>query len=177
MFKLLPIVFVTIFLASCSSNSNFVDVAKPSYANNKILADFTKQIVFKDWYLLSNNNKQCALVSYPSSSYGDYVNRQIHYFYITYNKTKRKYEIAIIGGADYQANDFASVKIEDYVFMFPTINNQAWSNNESLIITLLTESKNLWFFVESNFNNAKVTDKYSLKGFGNAIKSFNKFCM
>jgi hypothetical protein len=182
MLKKYFIVLLLILISACAGIKNEQDdLTLIDLASNKIIpsanSNFSHYKSYKNWTLLYSKNA-CALISYPLSSYGSYVARNLHYIYINYNKAKGSNEIAIIAGKTLKENEPVKVELNNYMFLFQPIKDVAWANNETRIISEMLNLVALDFLVYVEFADASYTiDKYSIEGFKDAFSSLRKMCL
>lgn len=89
--------FSLLVLAACSPSPEKVTIVKPKSG--------TIHETYGYWFFTKDKNK-CYIFSFPISSYGHYLNRNLHYILINQNK-----ETLVYAGRNYLANSKARLEI------------------------------------------------------------------
>ncbi len=129
-----------------------------------------------DWYF-SNSGLECFMFSFPVSSSGDYLLRSYNYMMINYNKSNNSKEIYVVGGLLYKENSLVRVYINKVDFFFNTFENQAWAENEEIILKKLAFSKENFLVFNDFKDNTFAIDKYSISGFRKSLEKLNNACV
>jgi hypothetical protein len=161
---------VFVFLASCSNDKPEL-LGKKNYEERILKRQSLPKtaLVIEDWFFVKENNK-CFIATFPVSTASNKLDRDSNYMLIT--KNKNDYELVIVGGAKYNQDSFVRMQIQKSNIFLNVVKEQAWAENEELIIKEFSEAYENYILVFSTFfDGTKATDKYSLNGFK---ESFNR---
>ncbi|MDR2007662.1 MAG: hypothetical protein LBQ34_01655 [Alphaproteobacteria bacterium] len=166
MTKLFITFILLLFIASCSTKTidNKEKIMK-AIPKSKKQTDNQK---FGAW-IFSKDGSRCYIYSFPVSSYGYYLERNIHYIQINDKK-----EISVLGGLPYKNDSKVKIDVVNINIFLDTMGDKAWVNkDEDFVIHYFLEHEDSIFFVYNEFtpiNNKDLSavDKYTMQGFTEA---------
>jgi hypothetical protein len=137
---------------------------------------------FKDWQAYSwveNGQKICYMLSRPTKSQPQGVNRDDIYVMITYRpKSKSVEEVSHVTGYPYMERSTVDMLIGNRKFVLATNNDVAWvpeGESDAKLISAMRGGSKL--IVKGKSQRGTVTtDTYSLQGFTAAHKQIRKSC-
>ncbi|MCL2567494.1 MAG: hypothetical protein FWE18_05315 [Alphaproteobacteria bacterium] len=162
-----------LFIASCSTKTidNKEKIMK-AIPKSKKQNDNQR---FGAW-VFSKEADRCYIYSFPVSSYGFYLERNIHYIQINDKK-----EISVLGGLPYKNGIRVKIDIADINIFLETVDNKAWAKDEDFIINYFLDHEDSIFFIYNEFTDTdnkdySAVDKYTMQGFTAAWQYMNDNC-
>lgn len=138
--------FSLLVLAACSPSPEKVTIVKPKSG--------TIHETYGYWFFTKDKNK-CYIFSFPISSYGHYLNRNLHYILINQNK-----ETLVYAGRNYLANSKARLEIANISIFFDTVGAEAWTVDDSFVLNKFIDTNNKFFLFFSSLDpNYKATNE------------------
>ncbi|WP_373087172.1 invasion associated locus B family protein [Sneathiella sp.] len=171
MFKLSVTVFLAAFAVFSSMGPALAQQKEPRALGT-----------FKDWLAYSwveNGHKVCYMLSRPTKSTPQNVNRDDIYLMVTFRpQSKSKEEVSHIAGYPYKDQSTVDIAVGNSTFVLATNNDVAWvpenESDEKLVRAMRSGAK---LVVTGKSERGTVTtDTYSLQGFTAAHRQIRKSC-
>ncbi|MGH6945883.1 MAG: invasion associated locus B family protein [Kiloniellales bacterium] len=137
---------------------------------------------FGDWTAFRSNDGStttCYIASQPKRAEGDYSQRGEIYALVSHRPAeKRKNEVSIIAGYQFQTDSWVDVSIDDQDFRLFTQKDTAWTpdqqTDEAMVQAMI---KGRQMVVKGTSSRGTLTtDTYSLSGFTRAHRTIDKAC-
>lgn len=145
-------------------------------------ASATVVATFADWSVYTaqaGRSKICYALTQPKDRAPKNLNRDPAYLFVSFRPAQNiRNEVAIVMGFAAKADAPAEAVIGNASYALLTQAENAWLKNpaeESQAIGAMTKGQNLTVKVQSQRGN-KLTDRYSLNGFGQALERARKEC-
>lgn len=137
--------FSLFLLAACSPPPEKVNMVKPKSG--------TIHETYGYWFFTKDKDK-CYIFSFPISSYGHYLNRNLHYILINQNK-----ETLVYAGRNYLVNSKARLEIANISIFFDTVGAEAWTVDDNFVLNKFLDNHNKFFLFFSSLDpNHQVTN-------------------
>jgi hypothetical protein len=137
---------------------------------------------FRDWtsyVLMEQGSKVCYMVSKPTDSKGKYTNRGEIFALITHRPAENTKDVfSYITGYTYKQGSDATVTIDGTRYMLFTQDDTAWApdaENDARLANAIQKGSSMVVNGTSRYGTL-TTDKYSLKGSGEAYNAISKEC-
>lgn len=138
--------FSLVLLAACTPSPEKINMVKPKSG--------TIHETYGYWFFTKDRDK-CYIFSFPISSYGHYLNRNLHYILINQNK-----ETLVYAGRNYLANSKARLEIANISIFFDTVGAEAWTIDDSFVISKFLDENNKFFLFFSSLDpNNQATNQ------------------
>lgn len=172
------LVVIQLLIASLGFQPAIAQAIKPKAGGHQA----TKLASFEDWgaYMSQQGkNKICYALSEPKERLPKELKRDPAYMFVSFRPAENvKNEISVVFGFPTKEGGSAQASIGSSNIDFVTQTENAWVKNqseESQVISTMSKGQSMTVKAASRRGN-QTTDKYSLKGFADALKRAREEC-